>query len=58
MFFGFARGGTVGGFIGFILGYIVEEMLNGNIQVEKNDPFKTQKHSYNTYQKKFTHFNI
>lgn len=51
MFFGFARGGTVGGFIGFILGYIVEEMLNGNIQIEKNDPFKTQKHGYNTYQK-------
>lgn len=40
----------MGGFIGFVIGYIIEEALEGNIEVKKQDVFKGEKIKYSSYQ--------
>lgn len=50
MFFGLARGNIIGGFIGFTIGYIIEEALNGKIEIAKKDIFKEAQYHYTAYQ--------
>ena len=50
MFFGLARGNIVGGFIGFVIGYIIEEALSGNIEVNSKSVFEEEKVQYTPYQ--------
>lgn len=40
----------MGGFIGFIIGYIIEEALSGNLEVNKKNVFQEQEIEYTAYQ--------
>lgn len=50
MFFGLARGNIVGGFIGFTIGYIIEEALSGNLEISNKEVFKETQYNYTPYQ--------
>jgi len=47
---GTARANIIGGFIGFIVGYTIEEYVKNNLSIEFEKPFKEKKIKYSTYQ--------
>lgn len=51
MILGLSRGNIVGGFMGFILGYFIEEYLEGNLKLETKKIFQASKIKYSSYQK-------
>ncbi|MGB1315304.1 MAG: DnaJ domain-containing protein [Chitinophagales bacterium] len=51
MILGLSRGGFLGGIIGFTVGYIIEEVLNGNLEISNNEVFKKTDYKYTEYQK-------
>lgn len=49
---GSSRGNLIGGFVGFLVGYFIEEYLKDNFQIEIEKVFKHKEHHYTDFQKK------